>query len=490
MIFPLIKRDLRSLRNTELSFKSINKNFFADLEKFSRNTAIITESSEQISYKSLLEAALQIGKHIEKRDLVFLVSNNCFESVAGYIGFFQAQAVQLLIHDTIDNILFENLLKTFKPRYIYMPAEKSVLKINCNIIYSFGSYKLLKTDYEIDYTPHDDLALLLSTSGSTGSQKFVRQSYDNIASNADAITQYLEITSADRPITTMPMSYTYTLSIVNTHLLKGASIIFTDATLMEKRFWETLRDNNATTFGGVPYTFEMLKKLRFERMNLPNLKYITQAGGKLSIELSSEFAGICYDKGIKFFVMYGQTEASPRMSYLPWEYARTKVGSIGISIPGGRFWLEDENGNVIKESGKIGELVYQGENVTMGYAESCFDLQNGDDNKGTLRTGDLAKRDSDGFYYITGRKKRFLKMYGHRVNLDELEELIRIAGFDCVCTGTDDNLKIYITEPDDKDRIVSYIAKRTGINQAGFSFEYIDKIPRNESGKVQYSALV
>jgi len=465
-------------------------NIFEDLEKYSSNTAIITDSSDQISYKSLSEAALQIGKHIEKRDLVFLVSNNCFESVAGYIGFFQAQAVQVLIHEKIDNILFENLLKTFKPRYIFIPAKKSGLAINCNTIYSFGNYKLLNTDYEIDYTVHDDLALLLSTSGSTGSQKFVRQSYNNINSNAEAIAQYLEISSADRPITTMPMSYTYTLSIINSHLLKGASIILTEATLMERLFWKTLIDNNATTFGGVPYTFDMLKKLRFERMNLPDLKYITQAGGKLSIELSAEFAELCHDKGIKFFVMYGQTEASPRMSYLPWEYARTKVGSIGTAIPGGRFWLEDENRNEIKVHDTTGELVYQGDNVTMGYAESCFDLQNGDDNKGTLRTGDLAKRDADGFYYITGRKKRFLKMYGHRVNLDELEELIRIAGFDCVCTGTDDNLKIYLTEPDHKDRIVNYIAKLTGINRSGFSFEYIDKIPRNESGKVQYSALV
>jgi long-chain acyl-CoA synthetase len=207
--------------------------------------------------------------------------------------------------------------------------------------------------------------------------------------------------------------------------------------------------------------------------------------------LSKAFAEICEDKGIEFYVMYGQTEATSRMSYLPWKYARKKVGSIGIAIPGGKFWLEDKNRNVIIKNNSIGELVYQGDNVTMGYAENCFDLQNGDENDGILHTGDLAKRDADGFYYITGRIKRFLKMYGNRISLDEIEELIRTAGYDCVCAGTDDNLKIYLTtEPDDKDRIVNYIAKRTGINRAGFSFEYIDKIPRNESGKVQYSALV
>ena len=288
----------------------------------------------------------------------------------------------------------------------------------------------------------------------------------------------------------MPFSYSYGLSIINSHLLKGASIILTDATLMDRSFWEIFKGNNATTFGGVPYIYEMLKKLRFEHMNLPSLKYITQAGGKLSMKLTAEFADICANKEIEFYVMYGQTEATARMSYLPWEYARTKVGSIGIAIPGGKFWLEDENRNVIKKNDTIGELIYQGDNVTMGYAESCFDLQIGDENNGILHTGDLAKRDADGFYYITGRMKRFLKMYGNRVSLDEIEDLLKTEGFKCVCAGTDDDLKIYFTELYEKDRIVSYIAKRTGINRAGFSLKHIEKIPRNESGKVQYSALV
>ena len=464
-------------------------NFFKDLEKYSSNTAILTESSDQINYKELLDTADRIGKHIHKRCLVFLMCKNCFESVAGYLGFMRAKAVPILINDTINNTFFSDLIDTYKPEYIFLPTEISLSNFNFTAIYSVGSYTLIKTDYNIDYTLHDDLALLLTMSGSTGSPKLVKQSYNNIFSNAESITQYLGITSADRPITTMPFSYSYGISIINSHLLKGASIILTDATLMDRSFWEIFKGNNATTFGGVPYIYEILKKLRFGQMSLPNLEYITQAGGKLSKELTAEFADICAQKGIRFYVMYGQTEATARMSYLPWEYAHTKVGSIGIAIPEGKFWLEDENKNVIKKNDTIGELVYQGDNVTMGYAESYFDLQNGDENNGILHTGDLAKMDSDGFYYITGRMKRFLKMYGNRVNLDEIEELIRTAGYDCVCSGTDDNLKIYITELDDKNEIVSYITKLTGINRAGLSFVYIDKIPRNESGKVRYSAL-
>ncbi|MDP6585934.1 MAG: AMP-binding protein [Anaerolineales bacterium] len=462
---------------------------YNDLEKYSSNIAIITEQSEQISYKELLDAADSIGSRIKKRCLVFAVCRNCFESVAGYIGVMRAGAVLALISDTIDNILFANLLEAYKPEYIYLPAEKSGLEINCTTVFSYGSYTLLKTDCNIDYTLHDDLALLLSTSGSTGSQKFVRQSYRNINSNAEAIVRYLEITSVDRSITTMPMSYTYKLSIINSHLLQGASIILTEATLMDRCFWETIKENNTTTFGGVPYVYEMLKKLRFGQMNLPHLKYITQAGGKLSRELSVEFADICKQRGMRFYTMYGQTEATARMSYLPWEYARTKAGSIGIAIPGGEFWLEDEKGNVIEKSDTQGELVYKGDNVTLGYAVSCLDLCKGDENGGILCTGDVAKRDTEGFYYIVGRKKRFLKMFGNRVSLDEIEQLVRAAGHDCACAGTDDNMKIYVTTLDDKDWIRRYITKCTGINQSGFAFVHIEEIPRNESGKVLYSAL-
>lgn len=464
-------------------------NFYDDLQKYSKNIAAITADSKKKSYKDLLEAADDIAKQIKKRCLVFVICKNCFESVAGYIGFMRARVVPVLINNTIDSIFLMNLIKTYKPKYIYLPKEKSELEINGKVVHSYGEYSLAKTSYDADYTIHKDLALLLTTSGSTGSPKLVRLSYKNLESNAQAIAKYLEITSDDRPITTMPMSYSYALSIINSHLLKGASIILTEATLMEKRFWETIKNSNATTFGGVPYIYEMLKKLRFGQTSLPSLKYITQAGGRLSIQLCKEFTDICSKKGIKFYSMYGQTEATARMSYLPWQRAHEKTGSIGVTIPGGKMWLEDEKGKMIEKSDTPGELIYQGENVSLGYSENCLDLGKGDENKGILRTGDLAKRDDDGFHYIVGRKKRFLKMFGNRVNLNEVEHLLAQAGFDCVCCGSDDNLKIYVAKCKDRNRLKSYIAGRTGINQSGFTVLHLDNIPRNESGKVLYAAL-
>lgn len=463
--------------------------FYNDIAAFGTSTAVISEDSERFTYAELLAAADAVKESIPGRCLVFSVCENSLESLAGYLGFLRGRIVPFLLHDCSDRELFETLLLTYKPAYLWLPREKAKAADLGREVFHYGKYVLLKTHYDTDYQLHEELALLLSTSGSTGSPKLVRLSYKNINSNAGAIAQYLGITGADRPITTLPMSYTYGLSIINSHLLRGCPVILTNKTLMDKAFWGLLKTNEASTFGGVPYVYEILKKLRFSRMDLPSLKVLTQAGGKMSPELVSEFAAICGQKGIRLFVMYGQTEATARMSYLPSEYAVSKAGSIGIAIPGGQFWLEAESGGVIAESGTVGELVYKGENVSLGYAAGRKDLCKGDENGGVLKTGDMAKRDADGFYYIVGRKKRFLKLFGNRVNLDEVEHLIKGAGFSCACAGEDDHLRIYTTAKDDLAAIKAFAAERTGIHHSAFEVICLEALPFNEAGKVLYSAL-
>lgn len=464
-------------------------NFYNELQKYSSNVAVVTERSEQISYKDLLDAADKVGDLVKKRCLIFAVCKNSFESIAGYLGLMRAGAVLVLVNQTIHSRLFENLIGRYRPEYLYLPKERADLAGDAKIVGECGDYALLKTGGVSDYELHGDLALLLTTSGSTGSPKLVRLSYENIRSNAKAIAHYLGILPTSRPITTMPMSYSYGLSIINSHLITGSSIILNEATFMEGRFWEAVKQHKATTFGGVPYTYEMLKKLRFDQMNLPSLQYVTQAGGKLSPELSAEFVETCGKKGIKFYVMYGQTEATARMSYLPWEHARAKSGSIGIPIPGGDFWIEDDDGKVVDAHHVHGELVYKGENVSWGYAESCMDLSHGNKNQGILRTGDLAKQDEEGFYYIVGRKKRFLKMSGNRVNLDDVEQIVREAGYDCACAGADDDLKIYVAAGSENLQIKNYVSERTGIHHSRVSVVEIGRIPRNEAGKILYAEL-
>ena len=350
-------------------------------------------------------------------------------------------------------------------------------------------YSLMDTGFRSDVQLHDELALLLTTSGSTGSPKLVRLSYDNVKSNAVSIIEYLEIDETERPITSLPMNYSFGLSIINSHLLSGATLLLTSSSLMEKEFWALLKNEKATSISGVPYTFEMLKRLRFFRMDLPSLKTLTQAGGKFNAEQTKEFAEYCASTGKRFFTMYGQTEATARMSYLPSEQALDKLGSIGIAIPRGEFHLIDDAGNELNAIDVSGELVYKGPNVSLGYAETADDLAKGDENEGTLHTGDIAKKDADGYYYIVGRKKRFIKLFGNRVNLDETERLLKTQILDCASVGVDDKMAIYITELGREDEVKRYISTKMGINHTGFNVIYIQEIPKNSSGKTMYAKL-
>jgi acyl-CoA synthetase (AMP-forming)/AMP-acid ligase II len=205
--------------------------------------------------------------------------------------------------------------------------------------------------------------------------------------------------------------------------------------------------------------------------------------------MAAEYFAICKKKNIRFIVMYGQTESTARMSYLPWENAEEKAAIIGIAIPGGKFWIENDDGKIIDAPDIAGELIFAGDNVTLGYAENRFDLEKGDENKGVLHTGDMATRDGDGFYYVVGRKKRFLKIFGNRVNLDEVESLLKKENIEAACSGVDDMLHVYVTSCDDEKKAAAFIGERTAINRGGYKVLVIDEIPRNEAGKVLYSAL-
>ena len=468
------------------------ENFYDNLERYHDNIAIITPNREKISYDKLVEEGDQIASSMETRKVAFLICSNTVEAVEAYIGFLRRRIVPVLVNEAVEESLLRNLIQLYEPTYLYGAKENiNALFMNngTNVLMEHRNYVLLKLDEAKKYEIHEELALLLTTSGSTGSPKLVRQSYENITANANSIATYLGITSSDRAIMTLPMSYTYGLSIINSHLLMGATIIMNDYTLMNKEFWALLKEEEATTFGGVPYIYDMLKKLRFGRMNLPSLRYVTQAGGKLSKEMAEEFNAICKEKKIQLIIMYGQTEATARMSYLPWESAERKAGSMGIAIPGGRFELWDVEEQPINEAGMVGELVYYGPNVTLGYAEKYDDLFKGDERDGRLVTGDMAKCDEDGFYYIVGRKKRFLKIFGNRINLDEVEGLLKAEGYDCVCAGQDDEMKIYTTKDNQEEAILSFVSKTTHLSKTAFQVVKIDEIPRNEAGKILYSKL-
>jgi acyl-coenzyme A synthetase/AMP-(fatty) acid ligase len=287
----------------------------------------------------------------------------------------------------------------------------------------------------------------------------------------------------------LPMHYVYGLSIINSHLSVGASIALTNASLTEGRFWQQAARQRITSLSGVPYTFELLRRLRWAQIDLPHLRFITQAGGKLGAELVKEFASQCGQKGLLFYVMYGAAEATARMSYLPPSNAIDNSSSIGRPIPGGRFWIRDETGNVVTSANVVGELFYGGPNVYLGYAQSSADLALGDVSGQILQTGDMAMRDEEGLYYIVGRKTRYIKIFGNRVSLDETEQLIRQTGVDCACTGTDDKMNIFITDAAQQNEVILTAHRLTQLHCSAFRTILIDSIPRNESGKIIYASL-
>jgi acyl-coenzyme A synthetase/AMP-(fatty) acid ligase len=431
-------------------------------------TALIEDRGNTCTYGELKEYVRSFKKinNIKEKSLVFILCENNINSIKKYIACIENNIVPLLLDSKIESSLLKKLLEIYEPNYIFYPDDS------------------IEKTSDKNHLLNDSLSLLLTTSGSMGSPKLVRLSYENIKTNADAIISYLEISENERAITTLPMNYTYGLSIINTHLIAGATILLTSKSIMQKEFYQFFREEKATSFGGVPYTYEVLKRLHFFNMELSSLRYFTQAGGKLSKNLHKEFAEYALKEKKKFIVMYGQTEATARMSYLPYNMAIKKIGSIGIAIPGGKFELK--NKNVRGE----GELIFKGKNVSLGYAEDIRDLKKGDERKGVLETGDIAKVDSDGFYYIIGRKKRFLKLFGNRINLDEVETLIKSKfNIECAVSGEDDKMKLYIIDKTKKAPLKDFVSKMTGIHFSAFEIIVVLEIPKNEAGKILYKEL-
>jgi acyl-coenzyme A synthetase/AMP-(fatty) acid ligase len=285
------------------------------------------------------------------------------------------------------------------------------------------------------------------------------------------------------------MYYSFGMSVINSHLIKGATLLLTDKAVIQREFLNFLKEGKATSIAGVPYTYEMLRRLRFLKMDLPELKTMIQAGGKLNANIVKEYVEVAQANGKEFIVMYGQTEAAPRMSYLPFDKALEKYASIGIAIPGGKLSVRDANDQEITAPDTDGELIYEGPNVCMGYAECIEDLAKGDENNGVLHTGDVARFDSDGYFYITGRMKRFVKVWGNRCNLDATEQLVKTITTSCACVGVDDKITVVVTQDGLEDKIKNYLVDKTGLNIRAFDVKVVDAIPTLPSGKLDYQTM-
>lgn len=453
---------------------------FLDLDKKDRAAvAVIDDSGAQLTYGEICDFSAEFAARLPVRSLIFLLAENRIGSLLGYTACLSERIVPLILSAKTETGLYERLRDLYRPAYLWAPEE---MAFPYEPVFAAWGYKLLKTGF--DSAPlYEDLALLLPTSGSTGSPKLVRHSYRNIEANADNVRRLFGLTADERAMAVLPMHYTMGLSVIASHLLAGATLLLSGRSLLDRGFWAMLKE--ATSFTGVPYSYELLMKMRFTRMDLPNLRVITQGGGKLTPEMFTALAEYARDKGKRFIATYGQSECTARMAYLPAERALEKTCSIGIAEPGGQLSIIDADGVETFEGEATGEMVYRGENVTLGYANGLEDLLKGDENHGVRRTGDLARRDADGCYFIVGRLGRFLKIFGLRIGLDEVENLVK-AEFkaDCYCKGDDERLVVLVTDPALADRLPAFIEEKTHLFHKNIEVRLVDKILRNEAGKV------
>lgn len=448
--------------------------------------AAIDSDGNSLTYGEILELAELLKSKLPSRSFLFLLSQNNCGGIAWIMASIIAGHVPLILNHAINEDFLNNLISIYSPQYLCYPVSDGNRNETLFEKFGYSISRLGNPPAKLNVS----LSHLLPTSGSTGSPKLVRHKYGNIEAAAQNISELFGLTSSDRPLMVLPLYYTMGLSMVFSHLKVGATILITDKKMTDPIFWKFMKEERATSFTGVPFSYEILDKMRFFRMNLPDLKLLTQGGGKMPLELNLKFAEYCQQSGKRWIATYGQSEGTARMAWLPPQYAVSKVGSIGIAVPNGQLYLINEENKVIRQSPAQGELCYRGKNVTMGYATCKEDLELGDERNGMLQTGDMAYRDEDGFYYITGRKGRFLKLFGNRVSLDECEEILKSKlPCDIACTGNDDKLVVCITDSNYEDESSSILSSHLKLPSNIIEVKIFHKLPKNEIGKILYSKL-
>jgi len=429
------------------------------------------DRDEAITYGALRDRAADYSTAMAgSKSLVFLYARNDIASVAALLGAFAAGHAVALLDPELSTEPREALTARYRPEWVVGAEASGELDRRQG-----GGGEV-----------NPALALLLSTSGSTGSPKFVRLSLEALESNARAIASTLEIASEDVAAAHLPIHYSFGLSVLTSHLIAGASLRLTESGFTDRGFWSAMKEASVTHLPGVPFHFQMMQKLRYERLGLTQLKCLAQAGGHLDVGARRAAHDFMNARGGRFYVMYGQTEASPRLTTLPHAQFLEAPASVGVALPGGLLEIvnPDERGQ--------GEVVYHGPNVMLGYAEERADLARGDDNRGRLETGDIGYLDEAGRLTLMGRSKRFGKVYGLRVNLDEVEKLTNEL-CESVVTQKADVLRIHYVASD-ADRsleqaLVDRLSARYRIPVMGYEIRPIGTIPRSERGKIDYKAV-
>jgi acyl-CoA synthetase (AMP-forming)/AMP-acid ligase II len=422
-----------------------------------------------------------------RKALGFVFAYNDAESLIAYLAALQAGHAVAPLNPQLDEALSARLISLFRPDFIAgppsLPREPGYRAAES----PHAGQLLLRSATPNGYAIHHDLSLLLSTSGSTGSPKMVRLSWRNLESNARQIIEALRHSSQDRTMVTAPIFNGYGQSVVHTMLLVGGSFALTRARVVSREFWDTARAAECNWIGGTPFFYQTLDRLDLDSLDVPRIAKFVQTAGRMPPHLATKFHAIALARGGELHLMYGQAEATARISGLPPELLPEACRSIGFVLGGGQLWIEREG----RECAEMeeGELIYRGPNVMMGYATCPEDLARDDEQGGVVATGDLGYRDRRGLFYITGRRSRFVKLSGWRVSLDEVEQLL-VHAAPVAAVNDGERLVIYAERPAAAfANDVGQLAQRLNLHPSMFEIREIDAIPRLANGKVDYSAL-
>ncbi len=355
-------------------------------------------------------------------------------------------------------------------------------RLRPDVVVTDGAAGLCFTLGEPGASVHPDLAVLLPTSGSTGSPRLVRLSAQGLAANTADIVAALGITAEDRAVGHLAPWYSYGLSVLQSHLAAGGSVVVTRRGPLDAGFWDMVRDTAATTLPGVPFHYQMLRRFDLDRLDVPALRTLTQAGGRLDPRLVSHFARLMADRGGRFLVMYGQTEAGPRIAVHAGPDVAAAPDAVGRPLAHVALTIVRPDGTTAAPD-EVGEVVVRGPAVMMGYAETRADLARGDDLGGVLPTGDRGSVDASGLLTLAGRQARFAKLFGLRLDLEAVE---RTVDAPTVAVEKGDRL-ILVTEGDGEAARRAVVAL-TGLTPSVVVARPIKALPRLSNGKLDLRA--
>jgi acyl-coenzyme A synthetase/AMP-(fatty) acid ligase len=408
--------------------------------------------------------------------LVFLFCRNAPETVCALLGAVAAGHAVALLDSMAPADVSRRLVDHYQPDILIGAPGSS----------GAGEVLVLRQSGLQPLWSRSGAIVLLSTSGTTGSPKFVRLSAASLAANARQISAALGIGPDDVALAHLPIHYSYGLSVVTSHLLSGAAVHLWSESITVPEFWAAADRVGGSHMPGVPFHYNFLARANIPALAPQSLRNFTQAGGPLDLRLQMKLHAMIDSLGGRFYVMYGQTEAGPRITTLPHERLPEKLGSVGPALSGGRITVLGGDGAPLS-SGASGAVIYEGPNVMLGYAENRADLGRGDDMKGRLETGDIGYLDAEGFLFLTGREKRISKLYGLRINLADVEA--RFGATDVAALEGRDKIILFTPDPDRVRAELSAIAAAYKLPTASFSVRGLSELPRLASGKTDYQAL-